>query len=462
MKPSPGLRLVPLEKASGATCNAYMARFLGKKVFVKEIKPEFADNARMIAAFRKESEIGFRLDHPNLPRYIYAEGILPLERYIVQEFIDGQTLPDFIKENPLFFQNQKNVERFLRDLIDVVDYLHHNQIIHLDLKPENILISRVGTSLKLVDLGFCASDFYDDTRGFTLGELAPEGITKPEDRGAESDYYGVGKILKYLRTHTPRFPKKRYQKLEAAFLLQDPTKRIASKEDFEKCLGGSVGKSKVWITAVFSLIVSATVIFLFLFNVPREERNVTSGKTEDTLLSHDDKEPVTNIRTLEGNPIEGVAEKGSMEQTAVGAPQETHPETSTPLPSKKENITAQKQESFTPKHGDFSLESYEKLKAEMAENIHKNFAGFEKMLNSYIREGKFTEKDYKAVTDAFNAALHETFITTSYKAKYQDLSPSTIDNTMAEVLQEIEKANWGPNLKKYIKQYQASLSGPSK
>ena len=153
-EPTHGLKLIPLENAAGGTCNAYAARLFGKKVFVKEIKPEFADDARMLAAFRKEAEIGFRLEHRNLSKYIYAEGVLPSDRYIVQEFIDGETLPAFIEGNPAYFQNKRNIARFIREFTDVIDYLHRNQIVHLDLKPENIIISRVGASLKLTDLGF--------------------------------------------------------------------------------------------------------------------------------------------------------------------------------------------------------------------------------------------------------------------------------------------------------------------
>ena len=450
------LRLTPLERAAGATCNAYSSRLFGKKVFVKEIKPEFAGDARMLAAFRKEAELGFRLDHQGLPKYVYAEGVLPSERYIVQEFIDGQTLPEFIKEHPSYFQKRKNVESFLRELADIIDYLHRNGIVHLDLKPDNLIITRVGHALKLVDLGFCASDFYDDTRGFTFSELAPEGRIRPEERGPESDYHGVGRILNYIRTTTPGFPQNRFRKLETGLLRHDPAKRIASKDEIEKILERNGRKRKAWVVAVSTLIISAVAIFFILVNIPWD-RKVESGKTEAVRESPD----ITESETNTGNTVDNSKERSAGTPSKEHADKEYYKEQSNPLVA-EENINAQKQEYDISGQGGFSQESYDKLKAEMKENIKKNFADFEKILNACLRDGKFTETDYKAVTEAYKAALHETFITTYYKAEYKDLSPSVIDDTMAEVMQETEKANWGPVFKKYIREYQASLSGSSK
>lgn len=433
LKPSMKLRLVPLAKASGGTCNVFTTRLSGKKVFVKEVKPEFANDARMHAAFRKEGEIGFRLDHPNLPKYIYAEGVLPPERYIVQEFIDGLALPNFIQENPVYFRNKKNLSNFIRELADVIDYLHRNGIVHLDLKPENILITRVGHTLKLVDLGFCASDFYDDTRGFTSAELAPEGILNPQARGAESDYYGVGKILRYVRSHTPGLTVSDFRKLENRLLHHDPAKRLSSKEAIEKILDRIHRVRTAWLAGVTALIISALVLFLVL-DFDRDSRNVPAD------------EPVENqelpvVKETETNDIE------------TGANPVRHREES-PLP--------QNEESGIPAQNEISYASYENLKAEMVENINKNFVDLEKLLTDYLRDGKFTDEDYKTVSDTYNTALQKTFETGPYKAKYKDLSPSLIDDTMAGLLQEIEKTSWGPAYKKFIKEYQASLSASSR
>ena len=54
----------------GATCNAFRVKLYGKLHFLKRLKPEYAGDIRYQEALRKEFETGYRLEHPNLVRYI--------------------------------------------------------------------------------------------------------------------------------------------------------------------------------------------------------------------------------------------------------------------------------------------------------------------------------------------------------------------------------------------------------
>ena len=138
----------PLD-VSGATCQCYRVKLYGKLHFLKRLKPELRTNPRHVAALHKEFETGYNLDHPHLVRYLYCG-----DDYLLTEYIDGSTLLEFAKQNPEFFKSKANVSRLLGSLLDVVEYLHSHQVVHLDLKPQNILITRVGHELKLTDLGF--------------------------------------------------------------------------------------------------------------------------------------------------------------------------------------------------------------------------------------------------------------------------------------------------------------------
>lgn len=144
----PNAELLPVE---GSTCNCYRVHLYGKLHFLKRLKPEFRTDPRYVASLQKEFEIGYRLEHPHLVRYI-SKG----DDYLLTEYVDGETLSQFVASHPDYFKSKKNTNRFLSQLLDVLGYLHSHQVVHLDLKPDNILITRIGNDVKLADLGYCS------------------------------------------------------------------------------------------------------------------------------------------------------------------------------------------------------------------------------------------------------------------------------------------------------------------
>jgi serine/threonine-protein kinase len=179
----------PLD-VNGATSNCFKIKLYGKWHFLKQLKAELRTNPRYVAAMHKEFETGYNLDHPHLVRYVACG-----DDYLLTEWVDGITLKEFANVNPEFFKSRDNTNRLLDELLDVVQYLHSHQIVHLDLKPENILITRVGNELKLTDLGFCYTDAFTDTTGRTDSFASPEQL---EDRGevdARSDIWSLGILL---------------------------------------------------------------------------------------------------------------------------------------------------------------------------------------------------------------------------------------------------------------------------
>lgn len=181
----------PLD-VGGATCECFKVKLYGKQHFLKRLKPELRTDPRYVAALHKEFEIGYNLDHPHLVRYAACG-----DDYLLTEFIDGMTLAEFAETNPTFFKNKANVDNLLSSLLDVLDYLHSHQIVHLDLKPDNILITRVGNELKLTDLGFCYTDTFTDTMGRTDSFAAPEQLND-DMVDHRTDIYALGRIIATL------------------------------------------------------------------------------------------------------------------------------------------------------------------------------------------------------------------------------------------------------------------------
>ena len=186
----PDAELLPL---GGSTCQCYRVKLYGKLHFLKRLKSELQSDPRHVAALNKDFETGYRLEHPHLVRYISKS-----DDGILMDYVDGETLSEFTASDPDFFKNRKNADRFVRQLVDVVGYLHSHQVIHLDLKPDNILITRIGHDVKLIDLGYCYTDTYTDTIGRTDSFAAPEQLDGSNDIDARTDIYAIGRILQTL------------------------------------------------------------------------------------------------------------------------------------------------------------------------------------------------------------------------------------------------------------------------
>lgn len=202
----------------GATCDTFRVKLYGKLHFLKRLKPEYAGDIRYQEALRKEFETGYRLEHPNLVRYLSLD-----KDGILMEYVDGETLSQRLSQNPDYFKQRKNTDKLVRQLLSVLQYLHSHQVLHLDLKPDNILLTHINDDVKLIDLGFCYTDTFADTQGHTNAFAAPEQLAG-EKVDVCSDIYAFGKILELLPDHsiynkvitrcTAEYPEDRYQSVE--------------------------------------------------------------------------------------------------------------------------------------------------------------------------------------------------------------------------------------------------------
>ena len=203
----------------GATCDTFRVKLYGKLHFLKRLKPEYAGDIRYQEALRKEFETGYRLEHPNLVRYLSLD-----KDGILMEYVDGETLSQRLSQNPDYFKQRKNTDKLVRQLLSVLQYLHSHQVLHLDLKPDNILLTHINDDVKLIDLGFCYTDIFADTQGHTNAFAAPEQLVgKKVD--ARSDIYAFGKILELLPDHS------RYNKVIARCTAEHPEDRYQSVEE---------------------------------------------------------------------------------------------------------------------------------------------------------------------------------------------------------------------------------------
>ena len=237
----------------GATCDTFRVKLYGKLHFLKRLKAEYAGDIRYQEALRKEFETGYRLEHPNLVRYLSLD-----HDGILMEYVDGETLSQRLATNPDYFRNRKHTDKFVRQLLDALGYLHSHQVLHLDLKPDNILFTRINDDVKLIDLGCCYTDSFPDTQGYTSEFAAPEQLSIIHcPLSIQTDIYAFGKILDLLPSSyiynkvgarcTAEYPKDRYQSVGE--ILHD----IDGKRPFSR-----------YVATVVAIVAALTVCLVFI------------------------------------------------------------------------------------------------------------------------------------------------------------------------------------------------------
>ncbi len=132
----------------------YTATRYGRRFVLKGLTPETASLTDYRLQQEQEFQLGIQLVHPNIAATYSLEEIDGVGRCIVQEWIDGMTLGEWLRTKP----SKAARKRVFSQLLDALEYIHSLQLVHHDLKPDNILITRNGANVKLIDFGLSATD----------------------------------------------------------------------------------------------------------------------------------------------------------------------------------------------------------------------------------------------------------------------------------------------------------------
>jgi serine/threonine protein phosphatase PrpC len=124
--------------------------------------------------------------------------------YIVSEYIDGQTLAQWITDNPA--PALETVRDIVEQIAKGLRAFHRKEMLHQDLRPANIMIDNTGT-VKIIDFGSTRiqgvaeaepSGMQDDILG-TLQYTAPEYFLG-EAASSRSDLFSLGVITYQMLT----------------------------------------------------------------------------------------------------------------------------------------------------------------------------------------------------------------------------------------------------------------------
>ena len=179
----------------------YKAQRFGKWFVLKGLKEEYRDSAVHRELLSKEFALGILLSHENIVRYYSKETDPVVGDCIVMEFVDGETLSEFMKSSP----PQAVCERIALQLLRAMAYYQSLQIVHRDLKPDNILITRNGNNVKIIDFGLSDADFSTVLKqpAGSPKYMAPEQSKEDVEIDARADLYAFALIVRNL---CPKMP----------------------------------------------------------------------------------------------------------------------------------------------------------------------------------------------------------------------------------------------------------------
>ena len=179
-----------------------------QKVVLKFPNDDLIGNVGVFERYKREAEIGSRLNHIHLQRLLNTDEERS-EQYLVMEYIQGRTLREVLDErNPPLFPQQEAVRLGIQ-ICEALAYAHERGVFHRDVKPENIMILDDG-NIKIIDFGVALLEGARRVtwRGLsgTVGTpdyMSPEQL-KGERGTASSDIYAVGVMLyEMLCGHVP-------------------------------------------------------------------------------------------------------------------------------------------------------------------------------------------------------------------------------------------------------------------
>ena len=219
---------------AGAMGEVYLAQDtkLDRKVALKILLPEFAEDADRMSRFVREAKSVSALNHPNIIT-IHEIGESAGTHFIATEYIDGKTLSKYSKSISLTFKSALDIAI---QIASALDEAHSAGIVHRDIKPDNVMVRGNGL-VKVLDFGIAklstpsksaelaAKELKSDTNpGMIIGTanyMSPEQA-RGKTVDARSDIFSFGVVLYELLSGKLPFEGESPSDVIAAVLKSDP------------------------------------------------------------------------------------------------------------------------------------------------------------------------------------------------------------------------------------------------
>ena len=189
----------------GAVWLAEDTQLDNKPFAIKMLPAILVANKRAYRQLKDEALVAMRLVHPNIVQ-IRAFEENDGNPFLVMDYIDGQTLDDYLAEKGKL--PESDVLRILRPIAAALDYAHAKGVVHRDVKPGNVMIAKDGTSY-ILDFGIAREIQETLTRvtgklsSGTLLYMSPEQLRGEMPKPTQDVYSFAAMVYECLKGEPP-------------------------------------------------------------------------------------------------------------------------------------------------------------------------------------------------------------------------------------------------------------------
>lgn len=169
-------------------------------------------------AFEKEQQLLKEMDRSFFPAF-YEKGEHHSTPFFTMEYVNGKTFEQLIFEEGKTYSEKEAFQIGLQ-LLHIIDWLHHNRIVHRDIRIPNVMITE--NQLKLIDFGLARRFNANHLPSFHLDHI--KKVISPI-----SDFYALGHFLLFLLYSTYELEDKTEKSWEEELGLSDSAHRILRK-----------------------------------------------------------------------------------------------------------------------------------------------------------------------------------------------------------------------------------------
>lgn len=219
----------------------------GRFFVYKALKPEYRGNQLYEELLKKDFNIGFSLNHPNICQYYGLVDIPSMGNCIVMEWVDGCSLETLLSQGNI---SRPLARKIVCEICEALGYMHRKQVVHRDLKPHNILVTYNGQNVKIIDFGLSDADSYNVFKAPAGTRLyaSPELLTGGQVDG-RSDIWSLGIILNEMGV---------FSHVASGCLRRNKERRFSCTEDVGKAVLHS-GRRRyfLWSLCVACILLAA-------------------------------------------------------------------------------------------------------------------------------------------------------------------------------------------------------------